>query len=116
MFCHPYPLKAMFKQRCKQDYDHTSLVPLRRKPSCQSGPKALPGLSDADVCLSFSSLPEGKRSRTSDLACILHCPQHSEQGFSINRNMIWLPDRKTKVCNVPKAINSQTNPTLAQYF
>lgn len=46
--------------KCKQGYDHTSLVPLRCKPSCQSGPKALPTLSDAATGLSFFSLPEDR--------------------------------------------------------
>lgn len=83
----------------QQGYSHTSLVPLRCKPSCQSGPKALPSLSDAPLSLPFSSLPEGKRWSRSDLVCILPCPQNSEQGFSINKkNTKWLPKGKRK-CN-----------------
>lgn len=71
----------------QQGYSHTSLVPLRCKPSCQSGPKALPSFSDAPLSLPFSSLPEGKRWSRSDLVCILPCPQNSEQGFSINKKI-----------------------------
>lgn len=101
---------------CKQEYGHTSLVPLRCKPSCQSGPNALPGLSDAATCLSFSLLSEGRRWRISELTCLLHCPQNSDEGFSIKRNMIWLPKGKTTGCHVPKPINLQTNQTPSQYF
>jgi len=80
----------------KQDYDHTSFVPLRCKPSCQSGPKALPSLSDAATGLSFSSLPEEKRWRLWDLVFILNCLQSSKQGFSIKRSTIWLPEGRQK--------------------
>lgn len=97
-FCNAITIKQQLN-KCKQDHKHTSLVPFSCRPSCQSGPKALPSLSDA--ALSFFSLPDDREMENIRFSIHTSLPAEFRPTIMNQEEYDLVTKRGGETCNKP---------------